>query len=1002
MLRETILWTQLCLAWLFCGCATAAATEPSLEPTLAAAVRFNRDIRPILSDNCFACHGPDEDDRGGDLRLDVREDAVADRGGSTAIVPGKPDESEILRRILSHDADEVMPPPRAKKTPLKASQIETLRRWIAEGAPYQNHWAFEPVDLLDPPDVAGSKWSRSPIDAFIAARLHSEGLAPSPEADKEVLLRRVSLDLVGLQPTPDQLAAFLADNSPDAYERAVDRLLASPHYGERWGRHWLDQARYADSNGYSVDSERTMWPYRDWVIDAVNRDMPFDQFTIHQLAGDLLPDATKLQRIASGFQRNTMINEEGGSKPEQFRVEAAIDRVNTTGAVWLGLTVGCAQCHSHKYDPISHKEYFQLFAFYNSDADVNNVADTVEVVPGEIIGNPGAVTRQQLDQADRDVARTRAAARDRLGEWIASWPSIEVEAAPGPSNVWTAVASEAPASDASKVSLKIDASQSPIVAIRLVFPAEKVEGEEAQRRSHAKDDTFVVGEVAVSAEGGPVPLMAAFASMERPKFSAAQAVDGNAATGWSVEPKDPLSDASLVVVPREPIPAGAPLVISIQFPSSDKNGRQVPRRVSVETTADSKLASLDPATMATLVDAIKASRSQDDGPKEAEVLKAFGVVDVEQHAAAFDREQLRRKATIGKTLVMRHLAKPRETLLHIRGDYLNPDKKLGPLVPGTPAFLPPLEPSANATGGTPTSAPNRLALARWLVRADNPLTPRVTVNRIWMRYFGTGLVETENDFGTQGSAPSHPELLDWLAATFVKSRWSMKKLHQLIVTSATYRQSSVHRADLAAKDPRNLLLGRQNRIRLDAEIVRDTALLAAGLLCDDMGGPPVHPPQPDGVYSFTQTGKTWRTDTGPQRYRRSLYTQFYRSAPHPLFTTFDAPNFSTACTRRAPSNTPLQSLMLANDPIFVEAANAIGERAAAAAGRDGETGGDSTARAIDQLFRLCLARPPSAMERRLSEDFLLQQRGREPATASEAWHALARGVINTDNFTTRE
>jgi len=422
----------------------------------------------------------------------------------------------------------------------------------------------------------------------------------------------------------------------------------------------------------------------------------------------------------------------------------------------------------------------------------------------------------------------------------------------------------------------------------------------------------------------------------------------------------------------------------------------------VETTADSKLASLDPATMATLVDAIKASRSQDDGPKEAEVLKAFNAVDVEQHAAAFDREQLRRKATIGKTLVMRHLAKPRETLLHIRGDYLNPDKKLGPLVPATPAFLPPLEPSANATGGTPTSAPNRLALARWLVRADNPLTPRVTVNRIWMQYFGAGMVETENDFGTQGSAPSHPELLDWLAATFVKSRWSMKKLHQLIVTSATYRQSSVHRVDLAAKDPRNLLLGRQNRLRLDAEIVRDTALLAAGLLCDDMGGPPVHPPQPDGVYSFTQTGKTWRTDTGPQRYRRSLYTQFYRSAPHPLFTTFDAPNFSTACTRRPPSNTPLQSLMLANDPIFVEAANAIGDRVAAAADRDGGTGGDSTARAIDQLFRLCLARPPSAMERRLSEDFLLQQRGRESATASEAWHALARGVINTDNFTTRE
>jgi mono/diheme cytochrome c family protein len=981
MLRAAILSVCACLACWFCECAAAAAAEPA--PT--SAVRFNRDIRPILSDNCFACHGPDEDDRGGDLRLDVREDAVADRGGYAAIVPGKPDESEILRRILSHDADEVMPPPRAKKTPLTASQIETLRRWIAEGAPYQRHWAFEPIDLLDPPDVAGLKWSRNPIDAFIAARLYSEGLTPSPDADKEVLLRRVSLDLVGLQPTPDQLATFLADNSPDAYERAVDRLLASPHYGERWGRHWLDQARYADSNGYSVDSGRTMWPYRDWVIDAVNRDMPFDQFTIHQLAGDLLPDATKLQRIASGFQRNTMINEEGGSKPEQFRVEAAIDRVNTTGAVWLGLTVGCAQCHSHKYDPISHKEYFQLFAFYDSDADVNNVADTVEVVPGEIIGNPGAVTRQQLDQADRDVARTRAAARDRLGDWIASWPSIEVEAAPGPSNVWTAVASEVSTSGTSKMSLPLTPSPSPIVALRLTFPAEKPEGEDTARRSHAKDDTFVVSEVTVSAGGKPVPLMTAFASMERPKFSATESIDGNAATGWSVDPKDPLSDAALLVVPREPIPAGTPLVLSVTFPAGKQDDKQVPRRLSVETTSDPTLAPLDAATVATLIDAIKASRSQGEGPKDADLLKAFAVVDVDQHAAAFDREQLRRKATIGKTLVMRHLAKPRETLLHIRGDYLNPDKKLGPLVPGTPAFLPPLEPAANTAGGTPTAAPNRLALARWLVRADNPLTPRVTVNRVWMRYFGTGLVETENDFGTQGSAPSHPELLDWLAATFVKDGWSMKKLHQLIVTSATYRQSSVHRADLAAKDPRNLLLGRQNRIRLDAEIIRDTALLAAGLLCDDMGGPPVHPPQPDGVYSFTQTGKTWRTDTGPQRYRRSLYTQFYRSAPHPLFTTFDAPNFSTVCTRRSPSNTPLQSLMLANDPIFVEAANAIGDRVVAAVGGDGGTGGDSTARAIDRLFRFCLARPPSAMERRLSEDFLLQQRGRDQAASSDAW-----------------
>ncbi|MFM8890194.1 MAG: DUF1549 domain-containing protein, partial [Planctomycetia bacterium] len=357
--------------WLIHAAAVLAEAPSGAGRATAAPIRFNRDIRPLLSEHCFACHGPSED-RGGDLRLDVRADAVADRSGDAAIVPGRPEASALIRRITAHDADEVMPPPRSKQPRLSASQIELLGRWIAEGAVYEGHWAFQPLAAPSPPDVPDSRWVRNPIDAFVEARLRAEGLAPSPEADRETLLRRVSLDLVGLQPTPEELAAFLADGAGDAYERAVDGLLASPHHGERWGRHWLDQARYADSNGYSIDSGRAMWPWRDWVIDAINRDLPFDRFTIEQLAGDLLPDATVLERIATGFHRNTMINEEGGTKPEQFRCEAAVDRVNTTGAVWLGLTAGCAQCHSHKYDPLSHQEYFRLYAFFNSDADVNN------------------------------------------------------------------------------------------------------------------------------------------------------------------------------------------------------------------------------------------------------------------------------------------------------------------------------------------------------------------------------------------------------------------------------------------------------------------------------------------------------------------------------------------------------------------------------------------------------------------------------------------------------
>ncbi|MCE9629214.1 MAG: PSD1 and planctomycete cytochrome C domain-containing protein [Planctomycetia bacterium] len=951
------------------------------------AVRFNRDIRPILSDNCFACHGPAEE-RGGDLRLDSRADAVEDRGGYAAIVPGKPDESEILRRILSHDADEVMPPPKAKKPKLTAAQIDLLRQWIADGAPYQNHWAFETLEQVTPPaspDSSGgtSPWRRNPIDAFVEARLHADGLAPSPEAPNEILFRRVALDLVGLQPAPEEIAAFVADPSPDAYERAVDRLLASPHYGERWGRHWLDQARYADSNGYSVDSERAMWPYRDWVIDALNRDLPFDTFTIEQLAGDLLPRGTKPQRIATGFHRNTMINQEGGTKPEQFRNEAAVDRVNTTAAVWLGLTAGCAQCHSHKYDPLSHKEYFQLFAFFNSDADVNNVADTVEVVQGEISGTPGPVTRAELDAADRQLRDTRAAASERLQDWLAAWPSIESDPS-ALANAWTsageAAAETTPAGKAKpKIATNLAPLAKPAAALRLRLPAAE------------SDKPFVLQEASLTADGKPVGLTTAFASAERPKFAAAQAVDGKRDTGWSVDPKTENGEVAIVIVPREPVPAGTPLRLTVEFAGGDN---PIPSRVAIDATAHVPLAPLASAAVGILADAIKASRSPpaDDGPKEAEVLEAFAAVDLEQHAVAFDRGHLRRRAVIGDTMVMKMLPKPRETFVHLRGDYLSPDTKLGPLAADTPAFLPPMRPAAAAADSPAT----RLELAKWLVRPDNPLTPRVTVNRVWMRYFGSGLVETENDFGTQGTPPTHPELLDWLAGEFIRGGWSMKKLHKLIVTSATYRQSSVHRADLAAKDPRNLLLGRQNRVRLDAEVIRDTALVAAGLFCGDIGGPSVHPPQPAGVYAFTQAGKDWPTDTGPQRYRRSLYTMFYRSAPHPLFTTFDAPNFSTTCTRRIPSNTPLQSLMLANDPIFIEATAAIGDRVLATS-----PAADAPAR-IDTMFRLCVARPPTAGERQAAEDFLHLNRETFPEGSPEPWRALARGILNTDAFVTRE
>ncbi len=980
-----------------------AAFVAAAAPRAADDISFNRDIRPILSDNCFACHGPAED-RGGDLRLDVRDDAVADRGGYAAIVPGKPAESEILRRILSTDPDAVMPPPRAKKHKLSERQLAILERWIAAGAEYEGHWSFQPLAAVEPP-ASPSGRAVNEIDHFVESQLAAAGLAPSPEADKEVLLRRVSLDLVGLQPTPEEVQAFLADPSPRAYERAVDRLLASPHYGERWARHWLDQARYADSHGYSIDSARAMWPWRDWVIAALNADMPFDRFTIEQLAGDLLPNATKLQRIATGFHRNSMINEEGGSKPEQFRNEVVVDRVNTTGAVWLGLTAGCAQCHTHKYDPLTHAEYFRLFAFFNSDTDVNNVADAVEVVRGEIIGQPGEVDAHAIAEANAAVARARAGVRSRLADWLGRWPAVTD--GPRPANDWLPtkpqpIDDEQPkiagadleadgvtlaiaGADKRTIEFSLPDFTGPVEALRLDFPVDPTSGS----RTHAPDGAFVVSDVVLVARSGdPHPALTAFATGERKGSAARLAIDGTPGTGWTAAAPAAEGDPALVIVPRDPILPDSNLRVTVRFTAGKG---QVPRRLRVSATQHADLVPLEPAAAEVLGKAVAAAHGQGTAPPEADVLAAFAAVDTGLFAAEFDREALRRRTSVGQSLVMRALPKPRETFVHLRGDSLNPDTKLGPLEPDTPAFLPPL---AAETGRRPT----RLDLAKWLVRADNPLTPRVTVNRVWMRLFGSGIVETENDFGTQGSLPTHPELLDWLAGRFVRDGWSMKKLLRLIVTSATYRQSSVHRDDLAAQDPRNTLLGRQNRVRLDAEVIRDQALMAGGLFAADIGGPSVHPPQPDGVYAFTQTRKTWTTATGPQRFRRTLYTQFYRSAPHPLFTTFDAPNFSQTCTRRMPSNTPLQSLMLANDPIFVEAAAAIGDRVAALAVPDGA---NATAAQIDRMFELCLARRPTDAERAVAAAFLARQAETADGQTA-AWQAVARGLLNTDNFVTRE
>ncbi len=770
----------------------ASASAPAVEPSPAASsrpIRFNRDVRPILAENCYACHGFDPKHREGGLRLDTFDGATADRDGARGIVPGDPAKSDIWQRIISTDKDEVMPPPKSHKPPLTPAQRAILKAWIEQGAPYERHWAFEAPKRESPPALPGVS---HPIDRFIQHRLAGEGLPPSPPADPATLIRRVSLDLTGLPPSPAEVDAFISAHTADAekaYRDLLQRLLASQHYGERWGRWWLDQARYADSNGYSIDAPRQIWKFRDWVIDALNQDMPFDQFTIEQLAGDLLPNATESQKIATGFHRNTQINQEGGIDKEQFRIDSVFDRVATTGSVWLGLTIGCAQCHDHKFDPIAQKEYYQLFAFLNNQDE-----------PEMKVFDP-KVDVKALAAEFKDVeARLQALVKQRYAE-VTAW----------------------------------EKAMSPGFRSKLNATVKKAVDKPVKKRSLADN----------------LALFTVFAP-----------------------PSDPLR------------------ILNDRY-------TELNTRLNKGTT----------------------------------------------------------------TLVMNELPTPRKTTVFIKGDFTRPDVEVQP---GTPAVLHPFE--------APSKQPNRRDLAQWIMSPQNPLTARVIVNRVWQQYFVRGIVETENDFGLQGTLPSHPEQLDWLATEFIAAQWSLKDLHRLIVTSHTYRQSSANRPDLREKDPNNLLLARQSRLRLDAEIVRDVSLAASGLLAPKIGGPPVYPPIPDGVMGQGQVKRVWTVSQGADKYRRALYTFVYRASPPPSLTVFDAPDGFSTCTRRLRSNTPLQALTLLNDSGFFEFATALQKIIE----KDG----------LEAAFKRCTSRTPRAEE-------LAVLRQLDPLSA-------ARALLNLDETVTRE
>jgi hypothetical protein len=979
-----------------------AADDPAtrllqLPPPASKTIDFTHDIAPLLRKSCHRCHGP-EKHRGG-LALHAAERALAGGDSGPAIVPGRSAESRMIRYVAGLDEENTMPPEGAGD-PLSPAQIGLLRAWIDQGARFaetsegrgaaSEHWSFRPPRRPLLPAVAHEGWPRNGIDHFVLARLEKEGLSPAPEADRTTLIRRLSLDLIGLPPTIAEVNAFLADNRPDAYDRLVERLLASPHYGECWGRHWLDRARYADSNGYEKDRERSIWPYRDWVIRALNQDMPFDRFTIDQIAGDLLPGATVEDRIATGFHRNTMINEEGGIDIEEFRYAALVDRLNTTGTVWLGLTIGCAQCHSHKYDPITQREYYRLLAFLNN-ADEPEIA-----LPDPDITRKRAATEARISDLERALetnypregpeslsARMMAWEKPiRPVRWSILRPSRLVSSKHATLTVQedgsVLASGDKPNNDVYEIDVQTNLKG--ITALRLEVLTDPSLPESGPGRAPLFQvgdfllTEFLVSSVPAAAGGKPKPVMLRRATEDyaAPGRSAALAIDGVTDTGWSVNGQVGKPHAAVFEL-QDAVEDGQGITLRVTMHQEFIHQMTIGRfRLSATTDRAPVKASGLPAEVEEifLVPAHERSESQLIRLKRYYLSVAPALAEARRPIAAL-RQSLPRYAT---TMVLeeRRPEHLRTTHLHKRGEFL----KLGEVtLPGVPTVLHPLAPG---------SRPDRLTLARWLVDKRNPLVGRVVMNQIWQAFFGRGIVSTPEDFGTQGARPTHPELLEWLATEFIQRGWSMKAMSRLIVQSATYRQSSRASGRLLARDPKNELLARGPRFRVPAETVRDIALAASGLLTSKLGGPSVYPPQPDGVTSLAYGMTPWPASQGADRYRRGLYTFLKRTAPYAAFTTMDAPSSETVCVRRERSNTPLQALTLLNDIVFVEAARALAVRVLT------EFPSACDEDRIGHAFRLCLARGPRPDELARLESFREGQLARLEAGELDATRIVGR------------
>ncbi len=1027
--------------WIFAG--PGAQVRAGEAKDSAPRVVFNRDIRPILAEKCFKCHGLDAHERKGKLRLDLAEFAVAPAAsGGRAIVPRKLDESELYERITSADESERMPPPKSGKT-LSAGEVETLKRWILQGAEYQPHWSFAPPVRPETPLVKNRAWPRGPIDAFVLERLEAQGLEPSPEAERTTLIRRLALDLIGLPPTIAEVDAFLADARPDAYERLVDRLLDSPRLGERWGRLWLDAARYADSDGYEKDKQRQVSFYRDWVIRAINRDLPYDQFVIEQIAGDLLPDATQDQKVATGFLRNSMNNEEGGIDPEQFRMEAMFDRMDCVGKGILGLTIQCAQCHDHKFDPLKQEDYYRMFACLNNSHEGNIAVYTPleEARRAQILGRIGEIEADLKHRAP-DWAKRMAAWEEGMKaattDWVVVRPEYDEESSGGEKyramgDGSLLAGGYAPTKHT--LVLRVKTNIESIAAARLELltdpnlprcgPGRSIKGTgalteiriEAQPVGGGGKPAAVKIAKATADVNPPTtpldPIHDDHGKRKRVTGPVAMAIDGDDDTAWGVDIGPGLRNQprKAVFTFDKPVTfkGGALLTIHLAqnhggWNSDDNQNLNLGRfRLSVTAQAGAVADPLPAAARAAL--AIPSARRT---KAQAQALFAsFRSTVPEWRSANEQIDALWYQYPEGTTqLVLAERDAPRPTSVLNRGDFLKPTRRVERGVPG---FLNP----------APSAAMDRLALGRWLVDRRAPTTARSIVNRVWQAYFGVGLVATSEDLGVQCEPPSHPELLDWLAVEFMDGGWRLKRLHRLITTSAVYRQTARATDKLLERDPYNRLLARGARFRLDAELVRDVALAASGLMDGRLGGPSVYPAAPAFLFQPpTSYGpKVWNEATGPDRYRRALYTFRYRSVPYPALQAFDAPNGDFACVRRQRSNTPLQALVTLNEPIFLECAQALGLRTL-------REGGSSDVERLTFAFRACLSRAPAHDEARTLLDLLEREKGRfargearpeailgatakSPAAAANpalaaAWTVVARVLLNLDETITRE